>query len=486
LKLKAFLAMIFLSFLSSSTVIAAPEQGSTTYRKFVIYYGWYSDGRGELGPEIDRIIAAGPEFVISPYRTSTGEVNLTPKVVEKFHEAGVKILAYVATGNGNRELEGVLKEIKEGLDGGADGVFLDEVAMLHSDWQVDHYKEIHDYTKSFGSERVVIANPGSILVNEKVMSVSDIVSFEHQWRLASHIDWFSKYPATRFMGISSNDIANVMGYKVDEEAAARDTIEAWQGGIGYHFSTSSYTALAPWFEEYQDGLEDYAASGTDLHGLRVKTVDAEGGEIKGLWIEVKKAGRVVMTGFSPAKFLLPEGSYEVGASNYQSFVFAKWQDGDTLPYHGVILSGDAELVATYKSELANLRVESYDNLGNRIRGMHVTVSGSSGIAAEGFTPLSLRLPAGQYSVAASSYEYYDFAKWDDGSQTRQIGLEGDATISAYYDNLVADKLGADVFASCRDYHQQVADSMLKYGPLGSLLELQIRKNVMASAGCPVQ
>jgi hypothetical protein len=60
--------MIFLSFLSSSTVIAAaPEQGSTTYRKFVIYYGWYSGHGGELGSEIGRIIAARPEFVISTY-----------------------------------------------------------------------------------------------------------------------------------------------------------------------------------------------------------------------------------------------------------------------------------------------------------------------------------------------------------------------------------------------------------------------------------
>lgn len=477
--------MILLSFLSSSTlIVAAPENGASTYRKFVIYYGWYTDSRGELGPAIDRIIAVRPEFVISPYHTSTGRVNLVPEAIEKFHDAGVRVIVYIATGNAEKELEVVLQEIKTGLDAGADGVMLDEVAMLHSGWQVEYYREIYDYVKSFGSEKVVIANPGSIRVNEKVMSMSDIVSFEHQWRLASQIDWFSEYSPTRFMGISSNDIANVMGYEVDEESAPRDSIEAWQAGIGYHFSTNTYTTLAPWFEEYHKALEDYAASGAELRELQVRTVDTEGNEIRGLWLEVRKDGRVVNTGFSPTKFLLPEGTYEVGASNYQSFIFDRWQDGETAPYHRVTMANATELVAVYRSELGNLRVESYDNLGNRVRGMQVTVSGGSGVVAEGFTPLNLRLPVGQYSIAASGDEYYEFDSWDDGSQTRQASLGEDVLVAAYYDNMLADKLGAEIFG-CIDYQQQVADSVLKYGLLAGLLEIQMRKSIMASEGCPV-
>jgi hypothetical protein len=335
----------------------------------------------------------------------------------------------------------------------------------------------------------VIANPGSILVNEKVMSVSDIVSFEHQWRLASHIDWFSKYPATRFMGTSINDITNVMGYKVDKESAARDSTEAWQAGIGYHFSTNTYTTLAPWFEEYQKALEDYAVSGTELRELQIKTVDTEGNEIRGLWIEVKKGDRVVITGFSPTKFLLPEGTYQVGAGNYQSFVFDRWQDGQTLPYYGAEVTNSTELVAIYKSELGSLRIESYDHLGNSIRGMHVTVgSSSSGMVAEGFTPLSLGLPVGQYSIAASSYQYYyEFDRWDDGSQVRQVSVGEDAKVVAYYDNMLADRLGTEIFTSCKDYYQQqVAETMLESGPLAGLLELQMRKTMMASEGCAAQ
>jgi hypothetical protein len=478
--------MIFLSFLSSSTVLAASEPGAATYRKFVVYYGWYSDHAGKLGHDIDRIISVKPEFVISPYHTSTGEVNLKPEVMDKFHDSGIKVMIYVATGNAGRDLDSVLDEIKTGLGSGADGVMLDEVALLETQSQVDYYKKIYDYTKSFGSDKVVIANPGSILVSEKVMSVSDIVSFEHQWRLAPHVDWFSKYPATRFMGISSNDITNVMGYKVDGEAAVQDTVEAWQSGIAYHFSTDAYTRLPSWFEDYQSGLDDYAVSGATLHELVVKTFDSEGHEIKGLWVEVKKNDRVVITGFSPTKFMLPEGNYQVGASDYQNFIFDKWQDGETAHYHGVAMAGPTELTAVYKSELADFRVESFDNLGNSVKGMHVSVSRGGSVVAEGFTPLYLRLPLGQYTIDAASYDYYQFVRWDDGSgaSTKPVDFTQNMKITAYYTNTLAGQIGDDIFG-CPDtqYRQQVASSLLEGGPLAGMLELQMKKSVMASAGC---
>jgi len=479
--------MIFLSFLSSSTVLAASEPGTIAYRKFVVYYGWYSDHGGKLGSDIDRIISAKPEFVISPYYTSTGQVNLKPEVFEKFHSNGIKVMVYIATGNAERNLDSVIGEMKTGFGSGADGVMLDEVALLQTQPQVDYYKKIYDYAKSFGIDKVVIANPGSILVSEKVMSVSDIVSFEHQWRLAPHIDWFSNYPATRFMGISSNDITNVMGYKVDGEVAVSDTVEAWQSGIGYHFSTDAYTGLPSWFGDYQSGLDDFVVSGAKLHELVVKTFDSEGHEIKGMWVEVKKNDRMVITGFSPTRFMLPEGNYQIGASNYQNFIFDKWQDGETAHYHSVALSGPAELAAVYKSELADFRIDSLDNLGNSVKGMHVSVSRGGSVVAEGFTPLYLRLALGQYTVDASSYNYYQFARWDNnfgGTSSTQVDLTQGTKLTAYYTNTLAGQIGNDIFGcSGTQYNSQVAGSLLDGGPLAGVLELQMRKSVMASSGC---
>ena len=61
----------------------------------------------------------------------------------------------------------------------------------------------------------------------------------------------------------------------------------------------------------------------------------------------------------------------------------------------------------------------------------------------------------------------------------------DSKVAAYYENMLADKLGPEIF-SCGDYQQQTADSMLELGPLAGLLELQMRRSMMASAGCAIQ
>ncbi|HJS81262.1 MAG TPA: hypothetical protein VJ742_00340, partial [Nitrososphaera sp.] len=63
----AVAALLFMSFLSSSGIAHATTEQSSAYRKFVIYYGWYSDAEGRLGPDIDRIIRSKPEYVVSPY-----------------------------------------------------------------------------------------------------------------------------------------------------------------------------------------------------------------------------------------------------------------------------------------------------------------------------------------------------------------------------------------------------------------------------------
>ncbi|MCI0562170.1 MAG: spherulation-specific family 4 protein [Nitrososphaera sp.] len=484
---KTFLAMLLMSFISSSGIVtAAPEQASV-YRKFVIFYGWYLDGEGRLGPDLDRIVRSKPEYVISPFYTSSGLVNLSPEVLQRFHDSGIRVMVYIATGNADRSLDGVLGEIKTGLQSGADGVMLDEVASLHYAWQVDYYEAIYDYVKSFGADKVVIANPGSIIVSESVMSVSDIVSFEHQWRLAPAIDWFSRYPAARFMGISSNDIPGVMGYAVDGEAAVRDTVEAWQSGMGYHYATNSYTGLEHWFEDYQKALDDFAVSGSDLNEVTVKTVDTAGGEIKGLWIEVTRNGRVIVTGFSPAKFMLPPGSYEAGALDYQNFVFSKWQSGEATPYKKFLVRDEiaVEMTAIYRNELSELSVASYDNLGNAIKGIKVSVSRNGAPVAEGVTPLHLELPPGSYSVSASSQQYYRFSHWADESKsnTTEIDLPTDRQLAVHYDNLLAEKLGGGIFGCENDYRAHVIDSLLQGGPLAGALELHMRKSIAIAASC---
>ncbi|HEX7033229.1 MAG TPA: hypothetical protein VF172_09540 [Nitrososphaera sp.] len=92
--------------------------------------------------------------------------------------------------------------------------------------------------------------------------------------------------------------------------------------------------------------------------------------------------------------------------------------------------------------------------------MTVSNSADGSKVAEGITPLSLRLPHGQHSIAASSNEYCDFQSWDDGSQTRRISLLKHTEVPARYVNLVADELGSCIFANCQGYRHEVAYAMI--------------------------
>jgi hypothetical protein len=96
------------------------------------------------------------------------------------------------------------------------------------------------------------------------------------------------------------------------------------------------------------------------------------------------------------------------------------------------------------------------------------------------------LPLGQYTIDAASYDYYQFVRWDDGSgaSTKPVDFTQNMKITAYYTNTLAGQIGDDIFG-CPDtqYRQQVASSLLEGGPLAGMLELQMKKSVMASAGC---
>jgi hypothetical protein len=478
------LVIAFLPVIMASPASSSPADLALGYKKFVVYYGIYKNNQGQITPDLDRIANARPELVISPYYTLSGQVNLVPEVMKRFHDNGIKVIAYVSTANSGRDINSVLQEIKAGFLAGTDGVMLDEVPRLDSDIQFNYYERIYVYVKSFG-DKTVIANPGSILVSERIMSVSDIVSFEHQWRLAPSLDWFSKYTANRFMGISSNNIPGVMGYYVDQNKAASDTIEAWQDGIGYHYSTDIFTGLPSWFEAYQGALKGFG-NPEQLQDVKVKTVDTSGQQITGLWIQVTRddgtGGAFVTSGFSPAQFMLPSGKYNFLASNYQNFIFSNWQGSSSSEFN---ITNSTELVAVYKNELAALTVQSFDNTGNSVRGIYVSVIKDGKVVMDGFTPLQINLPLGDYEVAVSSYQYYQFSHWDDGSSQnpRPISLTHDTVLNAYHTNTLANIIGEQISGntSCHDpqnYRIGVTNAWLNEGALGALVELSKQKSAM--------
>ncbi|HXG07067.1 MAG TPA: spherulation-specific family 4 protein [Nitrososphaera sp.] len=218
-----------------------------TENLYVIYYGHLVDGNNEMTEQPSRIIAAAPELVIVSYSLPDGEPNLTPAVNRAFKEVGIKVLTYTWTDYGNRDLNEVKADIDVQMAADVDGIFVDEVTNIVADAEYDYYAAIHRHIKSYGQDKISIMNPGHYQVNERVMQISDIVSFEEEWVYHEQIPWMDKYPPSRFMGVSSNEYCTAC---INESNAADKTAQAWEAGIGYHFSTDKYIDLPSWFNDY--------------------------------------------------------------------------------------------------------------------------------------------------------------------------------------------------------------------------------------------
>lgn len=223
----------------------------TPGRTYAIYYGWLTDGaHGEPNAAAASIAAAAPPLLIASYRTAApaGHVNLSPAVLAALHAAGTAVYAYVATGFGRADASALAADIAEYVEAGADGVFFDEADPLVASAPRLFYLGLARCARGLGAG--VIANPGVAACGEALMDVADRVMLEHRWReFAATCPWRRRYPAERYMGVSSDE-ERAMGYAMDARRAVADTREAWASGIGWHTSTQRYTALPPWFADY--------------------------------------------------------------------------------------------------------------------------------------------------------------------------------------------------------------------------------------------
>lgn len=85
-----------------------------------------------------------------------------------------------------------------------------------------------------------------------------------------------------------------------------------------------------------------------------------------------------------------------------------------------------------------LTVRSVDQDGKAINGMWMEVKKAGGsIVRTGFTPLSLTLEQGTYTVSAANYKQIIFDHWSDGttqSSTISVNLSANTEITAHYNN----------------------------------------------------
>jgi hypothetical protein len=167
--------------------------------------------------------------------------------------------------------------------------------------------------------------------------------------------------------------------------------------------------------------------------LTVSTVTDSGQTLTGYYITVTNSKGVTVSGFSPAQFSLPHGTYTVSASNYGGEYFSHWSDGSTAPSHKIRITsgGSASLTAVYCSSPncgstggpSSIAVSSEYSGGGSLTGMYIELTQGSATVGTGFTPTSFSVTAGQtYTVTAESYTNAYFNEWSDGvcSSSRSV------------------------------------------------------------------
>ncbi len=174
------------------------------------------------------------------------------KVVGDFRKAGGKLLAYVPTGYGKRDVAEVERDVRTYLKFyEVDGVFLDEMAGTKE--FLPYYREIHRIIKGLKPEFKIVANPGQPFIDEGYMKTADcLLLFEGnadefaKYKPEAPSPWIKRYPASRF---------GVVVHTVATPAAMRRAIEqADQARAGWVFVTdrvmpNPYDGLPVYWDE---------------------------------------------------------------------------------------------------------------------------------------------------------------------------------------------------------------------------------------------
>jgi hypothetical protein len=134
-------------------------------------------------------------------------------------------------------------------------------------------------------------------------------------------------------------------------------LEDATASIGWLYVTSDnlpnpWDSLPSYFGDMAAMLDDRSSSSPPTESeyrLTAKSVDQTGKAINGMWMEVKKDGATVCTGFTPLSLTLEQATYTVSAGNYQQIIFDHWQDSSRSSTTSVNLSADSELTAHYNN-----------------------------------------------------------------------------------------------------------------------------------------
>jgi hypothetical protein len=149
--------------------------------------------------------SAGQVMIINPRNGPGAKVDPNYQAAAKAaRAAGVKVLGYVHTLYGERDLNAVFTDILWHFEWyQVDGIFLDEASEDRKD--LAYYKLIADGIHSLDGEKMVVLNPGTYPA-EEYAGIADIIVTAEMAYAKYKKDrgvpaWVAKYPASRFCHI---------------------------------------------------------------------------------------------------------------------------------------------------------------------------------------------------------------------------------------------------------------------------------------------
>lgn len=228
---------------------------------FVLYYGELLGDKGALTKDAEKIVTAAPNFLV------VADVYFANALVPRtIHEANttIRVLAYIATSYGNlTSFEAVLGMIRSAMLSGYDGIFFDEVSDGDDRQIVNFYFRITNEVRLFGSNKLVIFNPGVIALPGWHFDAADIVSVENAYDDTPRIKDGRSVSAWRLLAVQgdpagnpANDAPGTAGEAIDRLMKARNN------GIFWYYSSpisvnhsSTHWRLLDDFEQFADRVK---------------------------------------------------------------------------------------------------------------------------------------------------------------------------------------------------------------------------------------
>jgi len=266
--------------------------------------------------------------------------------IGKLKDAGVIVLGYVSTAYTNRGLSAVKGDIdKWDKWYDVDGIFFDEQTnWAGKEW---YYTEAGDYAESKGLD-FTVGNPGANSIASYLDTVDVVLIYESPGlpNLNNYQSW-SSYDNSK-LGMIPFGVGSLPTNWINNAAQL----------VGWIYVTNDalpnpWDSLPPYFGDMTALLNDGSAPAptpsVPKYTLTIRSVDQNGNAIDGMWVEVKKDGTTVKTGFTPLSLTLEQATYTVSAANYKQIIFDRWQDGSKSSTISVNLSANSELTAYYNN-----------------------------------------------------------------------------------------------------------------------------------------